>query len=592
MQHYTVRFLPDEQTISIHAGATLLEAAAKAGVILNAVCGGAGTCGKCIVLLGREKRRVLACQTLVDQDLMVTVTQESRFYRHQILDQGIHHDTVILPAVRKVFLKPSGESPQAIMASLREAGIPTDRFGKVRSEITPGDDLVNGITAVCLADLDSDGLERWELVGMEKHDTTDRLYGVVADVGTTTVVVRLLDLTNGKVLATACETNPQIQFGDDVISRIHHAQTDTGAEQLQQCIIDCLNRLIGQGCRKAAIKPENIYEVVSVGNTTMGHLLTGLSVQSLGQAPYMACSLAPQQRQAGEIGLSSIHPKGRLHMLANIAGFVGADTTAVALALNLDEVRTTTLVVDIGTNGELLLTTDKGIYAASCAAGPALEGARILHGSRAMEGAIQSVVIANGDLDVDVIGGIKAHSICGSGLIDAVAVLLEVGVVDGTGRLLGTDTAVLPEAIRARCMQWEGQPAFVFAGREGDPKEKVVLTQRDIRETQLAKGAIRAGIELLLARAGCKAEDLGQILLAGAFGSYIRRESALRIGLLPPISPDRIHFIGNAALSGAQTALLNRQCRRHSASLAESIIYVEIAHQAEFQDVFSGAMLF
>ncbi|MBN1123807.1 MAG: DUF4445 domain-containing protein [Sedimentisphaerales bacterium] len=592
MQHHTVRFLPDDRTVSIHRGATLFEAAAKAGVILNAVCGGGGTCGKCVVRIADQEGLILACQTIVEKDLLVTVPQESRFYKHQILGEGIERETAPMPSIRKIFVRPSGFTKQALTVSLQGREMNLEQIDEVLLKDLEKNNLSEGITVICLDRFGQNGSDVWDLIGIEAGDTTGHLYGVAVDMGTTTVVAKLLDLNSGQTLATVSEANPQIQFGDDVISRIHHAQTPTGRDQLRKSMVKCLDRLIRQLCMDSGVESVHVYEVISAGNTTMGHLLIGLPVQSLGQAPYRAFSLVPQERQAMEIGLSSMCPQGRLYTLANIAGFVGSDTTAVALAVGLDEIKKTTLVVDIGTNGELLLKSGEYIYAASCAAGPALEGARIRYGSRAMDGAIQSLVLADGDLDVDVIGGGKAHSICGSGLIDAVAILLELGILDTTGRFVDIELLQVSDAIRRRCVQIQGQPAFILAGMDGDSEKKVFLTQRDIRETQLAKGAIRAGIDLLLAQAGLGVEDLEQILLAGAFGSYIRRESAIRIGLLPSIPHDHIHFIGNAALSGAQMALLNRDFRKQSVMLAGSIRYVEIAHQAAFQNAFAEAMLF
>jgi len=325
----------------------------------------------------------------------------------------------------------------------------------------------------------------------------------------------------------------------------------------------------------------------------MGHLLVGLPVASLGQAPYHAHTLELQDRAAASLGIKAA-PGARVVVLPNIAGFVGADTTAVALAVGLDDLDENTLVVDIGTNGELLLKAGGRMLAASCAAGPALEGARIGQGSRAVDGAIQSVEVIDGRVEVDVIGGVAARTICGSGLIDAVAVMLETGVLDASGRFLEDDE--LPESmsqdIRFRRVVHNGQPAFVIAEDPANVAGRVLLTQRDIREVQLAKGAIRTGAELLLGEAGLKVADLHAVLLAGAFGNYIRRASALRIGLLPPVAEERIGFVGNAALAGASMCLVNRSCRRRAVELARRIKYVEIAHRPDFQMAFAESMLF
>jgi uncharacterized 2Fe-2S/4Fe-4S cluster protein (DUF4445 family) len=277
----------------------------------------------------------------------------------------------------------------------------------------------------------------------------------------------------------------------------------------------------------------------------------------------------------------------------NIAGFVGADTTAVALAADIDSAEEMTLIVDIGTNGEIVLGTKDKLYAASCAAGPALEGARITCGSRAAEGAIEAVVMNEEDIDLDVIGNVPARSICGSGLIDAVAVMLDLGIIDATGRFANPTSlkSKLPQSIFSRIVELDGEPAFILAPASDGNDRPVFLSQKDIRQMQLAKGAIRTGIVLLQRKLGLKGSDIEHILLAGAFGSYIRKESALRIGLLPAVAVERIRFIGNAAASGAQMILLRSNCRDKARQLARQIEYIEIAHEPDFQDVFADSML-
>jgi uncharacterized 2Fe-2S/4Fe-4S cluster protein (DUF4445 family) len=294
---------------------------------------------------------------------------------------------------------------------------------------------------------------------------------------------------------------------------------------------------------------------------------------------------------ANELGLC-INPAGNIHTVENIAGFVGSDTTAVALAVDINSAEEMTLIVDIGTNGELVLGTKDKLYAASCAAGPALEGARITCGSRATQGSIEAVVLNEDDIDLDVIGNCPARSICGSGLIDAVAVMLDLGIIDHTGRFVEQAhlKGKVPSAIFPRLCRQQGQPAFILA--ENTDVGTVFLTQKDIRETQLAKAAIRAGIRLLQKKVGLDDCDIEKILLAGAFGNYIRAESALRIGLLPAVPVEKIHFVGNAAASGARMALLCRQCRDKTRGLARKIEYVEIAHEPEFLDFYADSMLF
>jgi uncharacterized 2Fe-2S/4Fe-4S cluster protein (DUF4445 family) len=532
MKHFRIIFKPDGKQISIHSGATIIEAAGQAGIILNTVCGGRGTCKKCLVHLEPDARKVLACQYRIESDLTVTIPNESRFFEQRIVTEGIETRSRIQPDICKKYL-PEG--------------------------------------------------------------STAAIFGAAVDLGTTTVVARLVDMADGRRLATQAALNPQTRFGDDVVSRIAYARTGKELAELRQAVIDCINELTAELCRKAAIDGNDIYEMCLVGNTTMNHIFLGLPVAQLGRAPYEAYSLDAHDVAPGELGIR-INPAGNIHTVENIAGFVGSDTTAVALAADIDSADEMTLIVDIGTNGEIVLGTKDRLYAASCAAGPALEGARITWGSRAAEGAIEAVVMNEKDIDLDVIGNVPARSICGSGLIDAVAVMLDLGIIDATGRFANPASlkSKLPQTVSSRIVELDGELAFILAPafNDNDSDRPVFLSQKDIRQMQLAKGAIRTGIVLLQRKLGLKDSDIEHVLLAGAFGNYIRKESALRIGLLPAVAVDKIRFIGNAAASGAQMILLSSSCRDEARELASQIEYVEIAHEPDFQDVFADSMLF
>ena len=530
MKHFHIIFKPDGKQISIHSGATIIEAAGQAGIILNTVCGGRGTCKKCVVYLEPDARKVLACQYRINSDLTVTIPNESKFFEQRIVTEGIETRSLIQPDIYKRYL-PEG--------------------------------------------------------------STALLFGLAVDLGTTTIVTRLIDLINGRRVATQAVLNPQTRFGDDVVSRIAYARTGKEFAELRQAVTDCINDLIEKLCRQAAIDGNDIYEMCLVGNTTMNHIFLGLPVAQLGQAPYQAFSLDAHDAVPGELGIR-INPSGNIHTVENIAGFVGSDTTAVAIAADIDSAEEMTLIVDIGTNGEIVLGTKDKLYAASCAAGPALEGARITCGSRAAEGAIEAVVMNENDIDLDVIGDAPPRSICGSGLIDAVAVMLDLGIIDSTGRFTNPETSKdkLPQTILSRIVKLDSEPAFILAPASNNNDRPVFLSQKDIRQVQLAKGAIRTGIILLQKKLDLKGPDIEHVLLAGAFGNYIRKESALRIGLLPVVEVEKIRFIGNAAASGAQMILLSRHCRDKAHELARRIEYVEIAHEPDFQDVFADSMLF
>jgi uncharacterized 2Fe-2S/4Fe-4S cluster protein (DUF4445 family) len=521
MKHFTVTFLPDGRQVSIHEGANLVEAAGLAGIVLNTVCGQKGTCLKCAVILQPQNQSVLACQYRIHDDLTVLVPPDSRFAEHKILTEGVVRTGGASPDIYKKYFPATASRP---------------------------------------------------------------IFGLAVDIGTTTVVVKLIDMKTGRVAATAADLNPQTQFGDDVISRIGYAQTDEKLTELNKLIVNRLNYLIADCCKLSDVHNDDIYETCIVGNTTMNHIFLRLPIKQLGQAPYRAFSLAAKDSRPSDVGLK-VNPDGNIHTVANIAGFVGADTTAVAIATGLDSADEMTLAIDIGTNGEVVLGTKDKLYAASCAAGPAFEGARITCGSRAIEGAIEAVISANGDIDLDVIGSGRPVSICGSGLIDAVAVLLDLCVIDSTGRFAESASH------KNRLIKINRQPAFVLA-RDDKGKPSVYLTQKDIREVQLAKAAIRAGIRLLQNRLSITDADIKTIYLAGAFGNYIRPQSALRIGLLPNVPIERIHSVGNAASSGAQLILVSSLWRKLAEDLAGRIKYIEIANDPHFQSTFADSMLF
>ncbi len=519
MKRFNIFFKPDGKKISIHAGALLLEAAGQAGIILNTVCGGKGTCKKCIVKLEPDGREVLACQYHIQSDLIVTVPPGSKYYEHKILEYGIDSSGRAHPTIYKEY---------------------------------------------------------------RKRLSTETILGVAVDIGTTTVVAKLIDMSDGRCLATQAVLNPQIRHGDDVVSRIAYAKNDEKLTELHKLIIDCINNLVAKLCKCASIDAKQIYEMCVVGNTIMNHLFLKLPVAQLGQSPYKAFSLDANDVPAKKLRLQ-INPEGNIHTVENIAGFVGSDTAAVALAIDIDSAEEMSLAIDIGTNGEVVLGTKEKLYAASCAAGPAFEGARITCGSRAAEGAIEAVVINNDNIDFDVIGNDEPRSICGSGLIDAVATLLNLGIIDSNGRFVKRS---------GRIVEHDGQLCFYLFRAANVSERSVFLTQRDIREVQLAKAAIRAGIKILQRKLGIADSDIKHVFLAGAFGNYIRPQSAMRIGLLPVVPLERIHFVGNAASSGAQMILISRQCRDKAGELAHKIEYVEIAYEPDFQNIFTESMSF
>ena len=597
MKHYQVHFQPDDKKAMIHHGATLLEAAGLVGIILTTPCGGVGRCGKCCVQLWPSKKDVLACQFRIEHDLEVFIPDSSRFFKQKILEHAISRHVDSDPAIQKIFIAESLSGTQQLcqhISGIIQASCIIDAASAdgIQAKLTAYTE--NDVTAVIACRQDANAIQ-WSVVDVEKGDTTGTLFGIALDIGTTTIVARLIELQKGQIAATVSAGNPQAQYGADVISRIVHAEMDQGLDTLNRSIISCLNSLIEQASQKADIRPNDIYELTAAGNTTMNHILLKYPLRQLGQAPYQAYSLEASDQNPDDIGLQ-INPAGNIHTLPNISGFVGSDTVAAALACGMDMTETATLLVDIGTNGEIVYGTKDSLVAASCAAGPALEGAEIEFGSRAQTGAIERVIFEEDDIDVDVIDQAQPATICGSGLIDAVAVMLDLGIIEPTGRFTEPYELdpMMSAKIKRRLVTYQNTQAFVLSGKykNGTWDNAVMITQKDIRQIQLAKAAIRAGISLLLRKTAHQESQIQQILLAGAFGNYIQRENAVRIGLLPNVPVEKIHFVGNAAGTGAQMVLASQSARNLAIKLAQKIEYLEIAHQSEFQMVFSEYLLF
>ncbi len=418
---------------------------------------------------------------------------------------------------------------------------------------------------------------------------------MAVDLGTTTLVAALLDLATGRQVRIASRLNPQTRFGDDVLARILMARTaPDGLEQLQRTVVEAVDAMIGELCGAAGIARRQVYTVTLAGNTTMQQIFCGIDPGPLGEVPFVPAVQQGQALAATEVALE-IHPRGRVYVMPIIGAFVGGDIVGGILATGIAACTAPTMLIDIGTNGEIVLMADGKLTATSTAAGPAFEGARIAQGMRASHGAIEKVVVDQ-RLQIHVIGHVPPLGLCGSALIDATAELLRHGVISPQGRLLRRDELpadVLPDL--ARRIELRGQQtAFVLtddASAAGGLK--VALTQRDVREVQLASGAIRTGIELLLKRHGLQPKDLDRVFLAGGFGNYIRRGNAQRMGLLPPgIEHLRIRYQGNTSLAGARLAGLSRCYREACDELAARTEHVDLSLEPDFSAAFAEAMLF
>ena len=537
---HAVTFLPAEKSVLVEENTTLLQAAAQAGLLIDAPCGGAGICAKC------RMRVVSGNASCSGSSHLLSADELAAGWR--------------LACGTKVTATLTAEIPHAT------------HIARLATILVDGDPI-----------------------SVRRDPHTVGQLGVAFDLGTTSVAGALFDLHSGLERATHAVMNRQIPLGDDVISRIAAVrQNPASLAALQARAVDSLNEILRALCEACGERPQAIHKVTLAGNTTMQQLLLGLDPSPLGELPFTPAFTDAQLLPAAHIGLLT-HPEATLAVFLQIGGYVGGDTVAGLLAAHFDTLARPTLLVDIGTNGEIALLKDGAILAASTAAGPAFEGARIRQGMRAASGAIDQVWLQGGSLRTHVIGDTAARGLCGSALVDAVAELLRLGLVDSTGLLAVPDPRppALSDALAARVVPSPSGngSAFVLA-YDGGGAPAVLLTQQDIRELQLASGAIRAGIETLLRRAGLAARDLDAILLAGAFGNYIRRENALRIGLLPPLHYLSVRFIGNASLTGAKRALLSKAELARAHALRARATHVELAAEPTFSDCFMEHMLF
>ena len=430
------------------------------------------------------------------------------------------------------------------------------------------------------------------IIDVEAGDTTGHAYGMAFDIGTTSIVGTLLHLESGEELASVGSVNPQTVYGGDLMSRIAYAQFDEKKlVALRAKVLNAINGFIKDACRAAGIAREHLYKIVVVGNTCMHHIFLGVDVTFVGLAPYAPAVSDGIVVPAGELPLKAA-PNAQVCLLPIVAGFVGADTMACVLATRIYASEELRALVDIGTNGEVVMGSKDRLMACSAPAGPALEGAQIRHGMRGAIGAIEAVRIDD-DVHCSVIGSTRAVGICGSGLIDACAKMVEAGVIDGMGRLGPPDRGRLPATLATRLRAGEAGVEFVLvrdadAGKSAD----VTLTQGDIRQLQLAKSAIYSGIVLLQRVMGIGSDELAELMLCGGFGNYINTESAVAIRLLPDVALDRITYVGNAAHLGAQMALLSERERERAEELARRIEHVALAARPDFQDIFVDGMSF
>jgi uncharacterized 2Fe-2S/4Fe-4S cluster protein (DUF4445 family) len=593
----TVDFEPLGRRARVGHGATLLEAARQAGVGLNAICGGAGTCGTCRVrvLAGQvtppteaERDAVaggcrLACQARVLGDVRVDVPPASITAPQRAQIEGRERAVELDPAIRGfdvVAPPPSLTDLQADATRMREAlhqqhGVTVRRW----------DHAMLGQISAALRERGWSArlvVRDNEVIALAPSGTSP--LGLAVDIGTTKVAAYLMDLESGETLAAAGAMNPQIAYGEDVMARIAHAmEGEDRALDLQHHIIGGLNDLTRALCGQAGRASSEVAEAVLVGNTCMHHLVLGLPVRQLGLAPYVPALADFCDLKARDLGLG-LAPGAYVHLLPNIAGFVGADHVAMILATGMHEAREVTLGLDIGTNTEISLAVDGRLMSCSCASGPAFEGAHIRDGMRAAPGAIEWVRLVDGEVEYQTIDEAPPVGICGSGVLDGVATLRQAGVLKANGAMKLED--------QPRVRRTERGPEFLLvpAGERDAPRD-LVITRKDVNEIQLAKAAIRAGVEVLLQEAGLEAEQVERVVVAGAFGTYLDVGSALAVGMFPPLPRERFVQVGNAAGVGAKMALLSRRCRGVAEEIARRVEYIELTTHPQFVQAYMAALM-
>ena len=600
-----VTFLPGGVTAKVPGGTTLLKAAIAGGIQIEAVCGGKGTCGKCrgrIVhgavsepgpgekeLLSEEEINsgvALFCQRTVEGNVTVEPGSGRASEKEFLPDKGEYG---LRPAiVNSIVTKRLHQMPPP---SVSDQTADLERILRDLPELTRVDinllRIIPGLVKQAGYQLTSAVFGR-ELIAVEAGDTVSEHFGIAVDIGTTSVAGYLVDVVNGKVLASASAANGQRVHGADVISRIEYtAEQPEGLAEMQRLVVRTIDAIVKKLLAESGVAPDRIYVVTLVGNTVMSHLLLGVSPLGIATSPFIPAFSRGITGTIDDLGLKNLPSSSRFILLPNIAGYVGSDTVGLILSTKIFDLPGNWLAVDIGTNGEVVLSTGGRLLTCSTAAGPAFEGAAISQGMRAEPGAVYKVNVED-DVYVSVVAEQRAKGICGSGLVDAVSQLVRSGVIRDSGRFNSPEECPqeVPQNIKKRIIEAGKARKFVLV--EGT--DEVVITQKDISELQLGKAAIRAGIEILMEKAGVR--ELDGILLAGAFGSNLRPESLLGLGMLPEVEAGRIKHVGNAAGVGAIMALLSKDELETAMKLPDRVEHVELSLYKGFQSKFARALRF
>jgi uncharacterized 2Fe-2S/4Fe-4S cluster protein (DUF4445 family) len=603
-----IQFDPANREVRVPPGVSVFDAASWNGIAIDSTCGGHGTCKKCkvqvtggAVAVNRLDQRAftpdqlragwrLACLVQPAQDVKVDVPPMTT--RPKAATVGVGRQVILRPALQKRYVElaePSLSDQQTdlerLLAAIEDIELRVDLHALRRlPTVLRGNNFA--LTAVIVDDI---------LIDVEAGDTTERRHGIAFDLGTTTVVATLLDLATGAPVAVRSMLNKQQPFGGDVITRISAAMMDPDTlPRLTAAAHATLNELTREVCEEGGVRLEEVYEIALAGNATMTQLALGIDPEALGVAPFVMATRSLPDLLASEIGLD-VHPRARAFLFPALGAYVGGDIVAGMLASGMDRDKRLRLFIDVGTNCEIVLGNGERILSTAAPAGPAFEGAQIRCGMRAADGAIEVVKIVDGDVALQVIGDVAPQGLCGSGLVDAVASLVEVGLLDGSGRFISEEAAgeLLP-SLAPRLGDVKGERVFALHWQDepGDFEDSIYLSQRDVRELQFAKAAIATGWHLLVEEMGVDVADIQQVLLAGSFGSYLSPASAVRIGLVPKIPVLRIVSAGNVAGEGAKMTLLSSRERVGAQTLLEEVKYVELSDRPDFNDRFIDLLAF
>ncbi len=580
---YTIRIHNTGKTISAQKGDLLADMILESGIDLSLYCQKKALCGKCFIevldgdlpppddqedLLIRKNKKGrnhrLACQYKIAGNMVINIPQESLIQKTDILRTGIKLPLTIDPSVKKYYMelaKPELGRPHSLLSELRK------HLRKKNLDVSPSllrtypgilEENRFKATAVLYGEK--------QVLAIESGDKTGKSFGLAVDLGTSTLVVELVDLITGAIIEAETANNSQMKFGMDIVSRISYAyDSPVNLAKLQTAICETLSQMIKRILNRSEISPDHVYDVVIAGNTTMNHLLLGVPVDTLAISPFHAVFHDLPHFAASELGLP-INPNARAYVVPNIQSFVGGDITAGLQATDMANLRGNHLLLDLGTNGEIVLKTEKKFVATSTAAGPAFEGMNIGSGMLALPGAIYKAEHKK-RLIFRTIGGKKPLGICGTGLIDLIAIFLDMGKITKEGKIN-------------------------VSGGKIDITESISISQKDIREIQLAVAAVKSGIRMICQKFRLEPKELDKVFIAGAFGNYLNTKNAMRIGLLPKVDPRKIVYIGNSSLAGARALLLSRPIREKMGFLTHKIRYISLATDPRFQEYFIDSLYF